>query len=99
MSKPDEMKKAVVLKDDKVVRVLEGEEAVAAVQQAQQAGIEIRQDAEEVKKLINPATGSSRVPEEIYLLMSTIIEFAQELDQQWGLAPDWEEMSDECEDE
>ena len=99
MSTPDDVKRAVVLKDDKVVQVLEGEQAKRVLEQAQAAGIEVRQDAEEVKKLINPADGNSRVPEEIYLLMSTIIEFAQELDQQWGQPPDWEEVDGECGDE
>jgi type III secretion system FlhB-like substrate exporter len=83
MSKPSDPKKAVILRDNQVVGVLEGQQAEKAIAEAEAAGIEVRQDAEEVKKLINPSAGNSRVPEELYLLMSTIIEFAQELDQQW----------------
>ena len=83
MSKPEDVKKAVILRDNQVVGVLEGAQAEEAIAQAEAAGLEVRQDAEEVKKLINPTAGNSRVPEELYLLMSTIIEFAQELDEQW----------------
>ena len=61
------------------------------IAKAQASGVEVRQDGEQVEQLLRPESSESNVPPEIYELMSTIISFAQELNEQWVSPPGSEE--------
>lgn len=83
-----EQKRAVVLRTDAsgqshVVGVAEGAEAEAVIAKARASGVEVRRDQDQVEDLLGPDSRESNVPPEIYELMSTIIGFAQELNDQW----------------
>ena len=86
--KEKEPKRAVILCTDAsgqshVVGVAEGAEAEAVIARAQETGVEVRRNAPQLDELLQPASAESNVPPEIYELMSTIISFAQELNEQW----------------
>jgi len=67
-----------------VLEVAEGPEAEAMIARAQEQGLEVRQDADEVDDLFRSHQPSSRVPPEVYELMSLMVEFAQEVNEAWG---------------
>lgn len=78
MSRPDPERVAVALShDSKVVAVGRGAEAQRIVEKAQAAGVEVRRDPEKVEEVLRGANRA--VPPEIYELMATVIDFAQEL--------------------
>ena len=82
-------RKAVVVEttadgQTRVVATKEGAEAEELIAKARSAGVEVRKDAQEVDQLLARESGDSNIPPEIYELMSTIITFAQELNDQWG---------------
>jgi len=93
MSRPDEVldsgtgtggKRAVSVRygpdgEIEILSVAEGAEAEAMIARAQRQGIEVRQDAERVNDLFQSGQPSTRVPPEVYELMSLMVEFAQEL--------------------
>lgn len=90
-----EEKKALLVETDaqgrtKVVGVATGAEAEELIASAHARGLEVRQDASQVEELSEAGSGSESalasatdVPPEIYDLMSTVIEFAKELTQEW----------------
>ena len=98
MSKPDEVldsgsgsggKRAVSVRygpdgEVEILGIAEGAEADAMIAQAKAQGVEVRQDKDEVDDLFNSSQPSSRVPPEVYELMSMMVQFAQELDEAWG---------------
>lgn len=90
MSKPSwqDALKAVVVETtadgrSRVVASKEGAEAEELIAKARSSGVEVRKDAKEVDQLLRRESGDSNIPPEIYELMSTIITFAQELNDQW----------------
>lgn len=84
-----EEKVAIALKTDdqgrtRVVGVGTGAEAEKMVAQAHAHGVEVKQDAEQVEQLTQSEDADDEgVPEEIYELMSEVINFALELNEQW----------------
>jgi type III secretion system FlhB-like substrate exporter len=86
----DAEKKALLVETDaqgrsKVVRVAHGAEAERIIAEAQASGVEVRQNAAQVENLLlEEQVGATDVPPEVYDLMSTIMEFAQELSQEWS---------------
>lgn len=87
-----EEKKALLVETDaqgrtKVVGVATGVEAEQLIASAQASGMEVRRDAAQVEELSDPGStapsSATDVPPEIYDLMSTVIEFAKELTQEW----------------
>lgn len=98
MSRPDEVldsglsqgeKKAVSVRygpdgEIEILKIAEGQEAEAMIARAQADGIDVRLDKEKVDNLFQSRQASSRVPPEVYELMSIMVQFAQELDETWG---------------
>lgn len=82
-------KTALVLETDaqgrqKVVGVATGADAERLIAEAEASGVEIRRDADQVEHLLQEQSGATDVPAEIYALMSTLLEFATELSQEWA---------------
>ncbi len=67
----------------KVVAAGQGAEAEAIIAKAQQSGVEVRKDAEMVDELLQAETEGARIDSRIYELMTTIVNFAQELNDAW----------------
>jgi type III secretion system FlhB-like substrate exporter len=70
-----------------IVGIAEGADAEAMIARAQEGGIEVRQDKEQVDELFRSGQSPSRVPPEVYELMSVIVQFAQEINDAW-VSPD-----------
>ncbi|MBS2035432.1 hypothetical protein JST97_10610 [bacterium] len=101
MSRPDEVldsgsgqggKRAVSVRygpdgEVEILGIAEGPEAEAMIAKAQADGVDVRQDKDEVDDLFRSQQPSSRVPPEVYELMSMMVQFAQELDEAWGSGP------------
>jgi len=62
-----------------------GAAADEIIARAQESGVEVRRNAEQVEELLRAeADGEApSIPPEIYELMATVINFAQELNEQW----------------
>lgn len=71
-----------------VLGVAEGPEAEAMISQARAEGVEVRQNKEEVDELFLSGQPSSRVPPEVYELLSIVVEFAQEVNDAWATQND-----------
>ena len=67
-----------------VLGVAEGAEAEAMIAQAERQGMAVRRDQEQVDDLFRSQQPASRVPPEVYELMSMMVEFAQELSDAWA---------------
>ena len=83
-----EEKMAVALQTDsqgrtRVVAAGRGAEADKIIAQAEAHGVQVQQDAEQVESLISAEDQEEGVPEEVYELMSEVINFALELNEQW----------------
>lgn len=66
-----------------VVKTASGAEAEKMIADAQSRGMEVESNAEHVESLMAEQHGATDVPPEVYQLMSVVIEFAQELCQEW----------------
>ncbi len=93
MSKPEELKRAAAISvsedgEVKVIASAVGQKAEEMISKASEAGIPVRKDAEEIKKLLEEQGDRSNVPPEIYELMAAVIDFAQELNE--ARAAPWE---------
>lgn len=105
MSKPEELKRAAAISvsedgEVKVIASAVGHKAEEMISKASEAGIPVRKDAEEIKKLLEEQGDRSNVPPEIYELMAAVIDFAQELNE--ARAAPWEydeEIPEESEGE
>lgn len=78
----------------RVVAAGTGAEAEKIIASARAAGVEVRQDADEVQELIASEGDESSVPPQIYELMATVVNFAQELNEQWLSERSREPMED-----
>lgn len=67
-----------------IVGVAEGADADVLIAQAQAGGVEVRQDKEQVDELFRSGQSPSRVPPEVYELMSIVVQFAQEMNDAWA---------------
>lgn len=81
-------KKAVAVRQNpdgttSVVKTARGAEAARMIAQAEADGLSVESDAEQVEALMSEQNGATDVPPEVYQLMSLVIEFAQELCQEW----------------
>lgn len=66
-----------------ILGVAEGAEAEAMIAQARAGGVDVRQDKAQVDELFRSGQSPSRVPPEVYELMSVVVQFAQELNDGW----------------
>lgn len=80
----------------RIVKTAKGDEARKMIAQAKAAGLDVLEDAAGVEQLMQEETGATDVPPEIYALMSTVIDFAQDLDAEWKASL---EDSDSIDDE
>lgn len=81
-------KKAVAVHTDaqgntRVVKTATGAEAERMIAEARAEGVEVRTNAAEVEGLLVEQSGATDVPAAVYELMSAVIGFAQELDEEW----------------
>lgn len=77
----------------KVVAAGQGAVADEIVAKAQASGVEVRKDAEMVQQLLRDETDpGTRIDSEIYELMTTIVNFAQELNDAWVQQHGFEEV-------
>ncbi len=60
-----------------------GAAADEIIARAQESGVEVRRNAEQVEELLRQEGEDHSIPPEIYELMATVINFAQELNEQW----------------
>lgn len=60
-----------------------GAAADEIIARAQESGVEVRRNAEQVEELLRAEGEEHSIPPEIYELMATVINFAQELNEQW----------------
>lgn len=86
----DEPRMAVAYQRDsegrlRVVAAGQGSAAEQIIEQAEQAGVPIGRDPERVRRLLQAEGEGSRIPPEVYELMSTVVTFAQELNETWIL--------------
>lgn len=70
-----------------ILGIAEGADAEAMIARAQEGGVDVRQDKEQVDDLFRSGQSPSRVPPEVYELMSVIVQFAQEINDAW-VAPE-----------
>lgn len=75
----------------KVVAAGQGAEAEAIVARAQAAGVDVRRDAEMVNELLQAETEGAKIDSRIYELMTTIVNFAQELNEAYANQVELEE--------
>ncbi|MBI3926728.1 MAG: EscU/YscU/HrcU family type III secretion system export apparatus switch protein [Armatimonadetes bacterium] len=61
----------------------QGSAAEEIVRKAEEAGLPIGRDPERLRRLLQAEGEDSRIPPEIYELMSIIINFSQELNETW----------------
>ncbi len=66
-----------------ILKVAEGAEAEAMIARALARGVGVRRDTEQVDEMFRSGQSPSRVPPEVYELMSLVMEFAQELNEAW----------------
>ncbi len=69
---------------DGQIRVLasaQGRQAEELIERARGAGVEVQQDARRVEELLREESKGSNIPLEVYELMATVINFAQELNE------------------
>ncbi|MCA9793525.1 MAG: EscU/YscU/HrcU family type III secretion system export apparatus switch protein [Candidatus Eremiobacteraeota bacterium] len=68
----------------RVVAAGTGVEAEKIIAQAQASGVQVRRNEDEVEQLLRSENEQgSNVPPEIYELMAVVINFAQEVNEQW----------------
>ncbi|MEW6277554.1 MAG: EscU/YscU/HrcU family type III secretion system export apparatus switch protein [Candidatus Eremiobacterota bacterium] len=67
----------------RVVAAGQGAVADEIVARAEAAGVEVRHDPETVHELLQAEGEGTRIDPEIYELMTTVINFAQELNDAW----------------
>ncbi len=84
----EDEKKALIVETDaqgrqRVVGVATGAEAEKMIAEAQASGVEVHQNATQVEQLLEEQSGATDVPPEVYELLSTLIEFAHDLGQEW----------------
>ncbi len=84
---PDE-KKAVAVEHlpdgtTRVVAAATGVEAEKMIAKAQASGVDVQRSPEEVDQLLRSENEGTNVPPEVYELMSVVINFTQELNDQW----------------
>lgn len=65
------------------VRAASGDEALKMIAEAEAAGLSVEQNETQVEALMAEQTGATDVPQEVYQLMSVVVDFAQELCQEW----------------
>lgn len=75
----------------KVVAAGQGAAAEEIVAKAQASGVEVRQDAEMVNELLQAETEGAHIDSRIYELMTSIVNFAQELNDAWVAQGNFEE--------
>lgn len=85
----EDEKKALIVETDaqgrtKVVGVATGAEAEKIIAEAQASGVEVRQNAAQVEQMLDEQEGATDVPPEVYELLSSLIEFAHDLGQEWS---------------
>jgi type III secretion system FlhB-like substrate exporter len=81
-------KKAVAIRRNEdgsteVVRTASGAEAIKMIAEAEAQGLAIEQNSTQVEELMAEQNGATDVPPEIYALMSSVIDFARELTEEW----------------
>ena len=81
-------KKAIAVrrKEDgstEILKTATGAEALQMIAQAEAQGISVEKDSDRVESLMAEQNGATDVPPEIYQIMSVVIDFAQELCQEW----------------
>lgn len=81
-------KKAIAVRRNKdgsteIVKTASGAEALQMIAQAEAQGISVEKDSDRVESLMAEQNGATDVPPEIYQIMSVVIDFAQELCQEW----------------
>lgn len=81
---------------NRVVGVATGAAAEEMIARAQESGVEVRRNAEQVEELLRAEGEEHSIPPEIYELMSMVINFAQELNEQW-LQREFVNLADEPE--
>jgi type III secretion system FlhB-like substrate exporter len=84
----DPDRKALIVETDaqgrtRVVGVAEGAEAERLIAEAEASGLEVHRNASQVEELLQEQSGATDVPAEIYELMSTVMDFARELSEEW----------------
>ncbi len=65
----------------RVLASAQGRQAEEMVERAREAGVEVQQDARRVEELLREGSEGSNIPLEVYELMATVINFAQELNE------------------
>ena len=83
-------KKAVAVRHNpdgttEVVKTATGVEAMKMIAEAEASGLSVNRDTDQVEDLMSEQNGATDVPPEIYQLMSAVIGFAQELNEEWRL--------------
>ncbi len=68
----------------RVVAVGKGSVAERIIKEAEQAGVPVRRDPESVRRLLREEGAGTQVPAEVYEIMATVIDFAQELNETWA---------------
>jgi type III secretion system FlhB-like substrate exporter len=66
-----------------IVKTATGAEAAKMIAEAEASGMAVESNADQVESLMAEQNGATDVPPEVYHLMSVVIEFAQELCQEW----------------
>ena len=84
-------KKAVAVRRNEdgttdIVRTASGADALKMIADAKARGLSVEQSADQVESLMTEQTGATDVPPEVYRLMSAVIDFAQELCQEYKSA-------------
>jgi len=65
----------------RVLASARGQQAEEMVELACRSGVEVQQDARRVEELLREESKGSNIPLEVYELMATVINFAQELNE------------------
>lgn len=81
---PEKVAVAVAAGPDGTPRVVasgRGRQAEELVERAREGGLEVHKDARRVEELLREESEGANVPLEIYELMATVINFAQELNE------------------
>jgi type III secretion system FlhB-like substrate exporter len=87
LTHPNEKKAVSVRRNEDgtttIVKTATGAEAVKMIAEAEASGLSVESNADQVESLMAEQNGATDVPPEVYHLMSVVIEFAQELCQEW----------------